>query len=443
MRRALSRRRAFKIGSLGELRPVVGIGKADDFWSLGVPDYRNPAAPALSYIPFELALSDRLARLGPARESRLDEAFVDPEASLANRQMAGRLRIYPPGIGIIHLAVTLTFKEAADVEVLANVAQNLKDLLFIDPSGRERPCDQLFLEIIDQVVRFLFHRQEGVADADRRWQPPHVCFSFRDGLSVLAKSGGEPEIEALAYLMSRAPGNEESLEDLEGRIRAALRSPHWQRSQVLAVAGQRVSLLSAGGVQRSNRLLIWLAESAELVSAAAYAEHALLQDLGDIAAGRQLDASWLPGAGDRFEYLLGLCDSLGKVIQGFASIRRHLERRGAGVLMAFARDVWRYDNPVPPAAIGQSLAYVREWAGEALAAGANGDIPRLVRLADEVRKMGSLFAQELSPGLYEGLEESLLNRLQQLEEGLRGDTGDTDFASGLQEAQRISRRLDG
>jgi hypothetical protein len=446
MRRALSRRRAFKVGSLGALRPVVGIGESDDFWSLGVPDFRNPTAPTLCFIPFELALSERLASLGPIRKSRLEDAFVDPGGNIENRQVTGRLRIYPPGIGVIQLAVTLTFKEAVEVETLSRIAQNLEGLLFVDPAGRERPCEQVFLEVIEQVVRFLFHRQEGLADEDRRWHPPHVSYSFRDGRGVLADGENEPAMKALAYLMSRAPGNEESLEDLEERIHAALRLPHWQNSQVLAVAGQRVSLLSVGNVQRRSRLLTWLAESAELVSAAAYAEHGLLQDLSGLASTRQLDTSWLPGDGDRFEYLLGLCESLRKVVQAFASIRRHLERRGAGVLMAFARDVWKYGNPIPSAALEESLAYVLEWARHALAAGADEPISRLIQGAEELRKTGPLFARELSPGLHDGLEKDLLNRLQQLEHGLRGaaeDAGESAFAAALREVQKLRCRLGG
>jgi hypothetical protein len=242
--------------------------------------------------------------------------------------------------------------------------------------------------------------------------------------------------------MSGAPGNAEGLAELEERIRAALRSPHWQRSQVLACAGQRVSLLSGGSVQRRDRLLTWLAESAELVSAAAYAEHALLQDLDDLASARQLDASWLPGAGGRFEYLVGLCEALRKVMQGFAAIRRHLERRGSGALMSFARDVWKHGNPVPPAALEQSLAYVLEWARRSDPTGDDGQIQQLAQGAEELLKMGSLFARDVSPGLREGLEEDLLNRLRQLDHSLRSGAGDI-FASGLREAQTLRRRLEG
>jgi hypothetical protein len=441
MRRTLSRKRSFAVGTLGALRPVAGIGGADDFWGPGVPDFRHPAALALCFIPFELPLEDRLASLDPLRESRLDDALADPEGRIENRQMNGRLRIYPPGVGVIHLAVTLTFKEAVEVGTLSRIAQNLESLLFVDPTGRERPCEQLFLEVIEQVVRFLFHRQEGDALEDRRWHPPHLRFSFRDG-GALAEGGSEPEIQALADLMSRAPGNEEGLDEVAERLRAALRSPHWRHSRILAAAGQRVSLIAVGS-ERRGRLLSWLAESAELVSAATFAELALCEDLATLAAARRLDASWRPGAGESFAYLLGLCESLRQVKQASASIPQHLIRRGSGVLMAFARDVWRSGRTTAHVPLDEALAYLAEWVEEARSGGAEPELARLAVVVEELRRMRRLFAGELSPGLQEGREKDLLDRLRQLGEDLRGAPPDGAFLAALREAQRIGHSLEG
>jgi hypothetical protein len=329
MRRAINRRKAFRLGSLGSMRPVA-VETAGSFWKGSLPDLRQPGASPLFFFPFELPLRSRLAGLGFVPGSSL-EAALAPGKLVVNWQVDGRLRIYPPGTGIVQISVTPTFREDVEINELARIARSLGDLLFVDPEGQQRPPNDFFLEVIDQVEKSLFLEGTG----DRLWTPPHTVF---------------------------APGNEQRSGFLEQRLREALRSPHWQNERTVAVAGQGVALLIAGLEPRERRVrrLDLLAETRELVSAAVYAEQALIEDLDRIVSQSQLDDSWLPGQGTGFSYLRQLAGILLQVTQAVSSIR-FLKNHPVGVLSTFAKDVWAYSNPVRPSVLRQRLEQVADW----------------------------------------------------------------------------------
>jgi hypothetical protein len=250
--------------------------------------------------------------------------------------------------------LTLTFREAVDVEAVDRVAQHLENLLFVDTAGPPRPPSEIFLDVIDQVDKALFSQGK----PDRLWQPPQIVYSLRDAGSVEP----EPWLPGLARLLSLAPGNEEQAGFFETRLREALRSSSWQTERTLAVAGQDVALLIAGLEPRERRIgrLDLLAETQELVSAAAHAEQELVEHLGEVVGEGRLEASWLPGQGTGFDYLRRLLETMGEVLQAVLSLR-FLERYPVRVLNAFARDVWTYSNPVRPALRRERLGEIARW----------------------------------------------------------------------------------
>ena len=353
MRRVVNRRKAFRLGSLGSIRPVA-VEAGDHFWRGSLPDLRQPGASPLFFLPFELQLRSRLTGLGFVPGSSLETALAASGRLVVNWQVDGRLRIYPPGTGFVEISVTPSFRDDVEIHEVARIAQNLGDLLFIDPEGQQKPRSDFFVDVIDQVEKSLFLEGTG----DRLWTPPHTVFSLRDSQAF----DPEPRLAELARLMSLAPGNEQRTGFLEHRLREALRSPHWQSERTVAVAGQGVALLIAELEPRERRVrrLDLLAETRELVSAAAYAEQALIEDLDRIVGQRQLDESWLPGKGTGFDYLRRLAGTMLQVRQAVSSIR-FLKNHPVGVLSTFAKDVWTYSNPVRPSVLRQRLEQVANW----------------------------------------------------------------------------------
>lgn len=351
MRRALNRPLAIRVGELGELRPVATT--QDRFWRSSKPDLRLPGTSPLFFLPFELSLSDRLAR-GFAPGFDLAAVLGEGASRLENHQVSGRLRIYPPGTGVVQVAVTLAFCEGVDVDAVLGVAQHLEDLLFVDPAGEPKPPSEFFSDVIKQVDKAFFLQGK----EERRWQPPRTVYSLRDGGS----SDPAPWIPELARLMALTSGQEEQAGFLESRLREALRSSSWRAERTLAVADQDVALLIAGlepRDKRSGRLEL-LAETHELVSAAAYAEQAFIKELDKIVGEGQLGPTWLPGQGTGFDFLLRFFDTMSEVLRAISSIR-FLERLPVRVLNTFAREVWTYSNPVRPSVLRQRLDEIDSW----------------------------------------------------------------------------------
>lgn len=354
--------RALALGTLGSLKPAAFWSECSPdpqrrFWSVGLDGLREPTAGLPRFIPFELYLQDHLAALECQPEAVWVGVFEDVAGKLVNRQVAGRLRIYPPGVGVIHLTITLTFREDVTVDAawLAQIAHDVGKLLFVDPNGVGRPCEDLLLDIIEQVAAYLFAEEDRPSGNTLRWSPPVTSFSFRDD------RGWEPgaSVDALADLMSRVSRREdEDLSVFRGRIHEALSSPHWLEDHLLAVAGRGVVLSFATGNER-KRNLRWLAETQELVFASAYAESAFVEKIEEISAPRLLDREWAPGS-NNFKYLITLLVETKKVLQAISAIRTHLHRNQCGALMSFAKKLWTYENTISQSNLERGLAYIQE-----------------------------------------------------------------------------------
>lgn len=423
MHRSLRERKSFKLGALGSLRPVTNKpNDYDSFWNPAIPDFGSPAIQPLCFIPYELSLMRQLqnVRLGTGDDSTLDSLSIS--ATIQNSQINGRLRIYPPGIGVISLGLALEFKDEIPIELVAQIAHNIERVLFVGP-GHEKPYDVLMLKIINRVIDNLFI-DEGIDFSRRRWTPPVTTFSFPDAENFRP----DERIAELAYLMSLAPANADAPRYLETRIRQALRMPRSKQEGILAVTSHGVALFFMGNKmlkrQRKN-FRLWLAETHELISAAAYAQQAFAEEIGKLFIGLVLDESWLPQNGARFKYLKSLLETMQQVMRAINSIggpNGHLHNQGAGPLMTFARDVWFYSNPVDRDALAKGLAYISEWVDNN-AENPPGDLAKLRPIISSIEKMSPPFSNasdRIQPrnvnALNQDLEVAILEMFTELEE---------------------------
>lgn len=325
-----------QIGNLGALSPV----SADSFWGDSIQSLGRPEAPPLFFFPFELPLSDQLKKLDLAPSSVLKMTLRE---SVENPQITGRLRIYPPGTGVVHVAVTLTFREAVDLDVVNQIAQHVEDLLFVDTHGEATPPDKFFQNVIDQVNHSLFKELQRFP-----WEPRHTVYSLAGDIDPA------PCVTELAQLMSVAPGQKRPVGALESRLRDALGSSSWKTESTLALAGQNVALLLGG---RSSKDLNPLAETHELVSAAVYAVKAFIRDLGLIPS--PLETSWLPGQAN-FDYMKRLFETMVEVLRAISSLRFLTDHR-VGRVNTFAEDVWTYSIPVRYSVLQERIEEVERW----------------------------------------------------------------------------------
>lgn len=428
LRRTLDGRKSFKLGALGSLRPVTkkSIEHAS-FWKPAIPDYRSPTAQPLCFMPYELSLSKLLqsVRLQSDSDSSLDQ--LAPFASIQSSQINGRLRIYPPGIGVISLGLTLEFKQEVAIELVSQVARNIEQLLFVGPHGEES-YDKLIPRIIARVVSNLFDDKEGVSHKPRDWTPPVTFFSLPGGPGLLP----EEKISELAYLMSLAPANYESLQHLQTRVRRALRTKRWKTQQILAVAGQDVALFFVDDregkttKQGRNNFRLWLTETHEMVAAAAYAQKAFAEEIDPFFSQRLLDDSWLPQNGRKFGYLKSLLETMQQVMRAIASIGAggHLQNQG-GALLSFARDVWTYSNPVDHLKLEKGLTYIADWLNQDTVS-PPVEVVQLRGVIDSIMKMSPPFAQgteqpqpRSTKSAQEEMETDILSMFAELEEMLK------------------------
>jgi hypothetical protein len=423
MRRSLGERKSFRLGALGSLRPVTKKpNDYDSFWNPAIPDFSSPAVQPLCFIPYELSLLKQVqnSRLGAGDEPTLNNLTIS--ATIKNSQTSGRLRIYPPGIGVISLNLALEFRDEIPIELVAQIAHNIEQLLFVGP-GYEKPYDVLMLRIINRVIDNLFI-DEGFDYSHRRWTPPVTTFSFPDAGEFLP----EDRLSELSYLLSLAPANRESLPHLEGRIQDALRTPRWKQERILAVASEGVALFFVDDKmlrRKRNNFRLWLSETHELISAAAYAQHAFAEEIEKLFDGLILDESWLPQNGELFKYLKSLLETMQQVMRAINSIggaNGHLRNQGAGALMTFARDVWAYSNPVDRAGLENGLAYISEWL-DTHAEVPPGEIAKLRTVVNTIRVMTppfSLAADRLQPTpanpKNQELETGILEMFTEIEE---------------------------
>lgn len=431
MRRTFSGGKPFKVGSLGELHPV--IKKSDDyvdFWKVFVPDLKLPTAQPICFVPYELNLTSYLQTLRSDLGSVFDPARWETYGGIRNAQVSGRLRIYPTGIGIVSLGLALEFKEEIHAEVVAKIAHNIEGLLFVDPLGMSRPYSHVIVDIIEQVIKYLFVN-EGYDFSERRWRPPMTTYSFTDAGNLRP---GE-KINELAYLMSLAPANGEDIQNLFDRIRKALWTAHWKMHRMLAVAGDGVGLFfvddlpNGGGARRRNKIQLWLSETHELISAAAYAQQAYAEEIDSIFNQRLLDDTWLPGQGVGFAYLQGLLETMRQVMRAISSIggeHGRLQRQGTGLLMNFAREVWTYSNPLNRPALEKGLSYIDDWLGEAQSRAPDERLARLRDVVGSLRGFNPLFVERahgarVADGTAEQaqMEALLLDQLAEIERILK------------------------
>lgn len=431
-RRTFESRKSFRLGALGSLRPVIKKSEeSDSFWIPGIPDLRMSTVQPLSFIPYELSLTKQLQGLTVDTEYESGISNLKSLPSIQNSQLSGRLRIYPAGIGVISLNLALEFKEDLPIELIAQIAHNVEYLLFVGPKDR-KPYSKLMLNIIDRVIDNLF-LDEGYEYPERRWRPPVTIFTFPETQTLVPSE----KVKELAYLMSLAPANRKALDYLERRVQESLRSPRWTADQVLAVAGEGVALLFVDAFgnrnpkQRQQNFRLWLSETHELVSAAAYAQQAFAEKINEIFEGRWLDDSWLPGKSDNtnFENLKSLLETMQHVMRGITSIggsNGHLRRQGTGALMSFARDIWTYSNPVNRATLDNDLQYVAEWLNKASPEQGGDELKRLQGITETIRSINPPFSTKADePGnvdageQQQNLEGGILSLLSELEEMMK------------------------
>lgn len=388
-RRSLNRRQVFNIKGLGLLKPVGGeINEYEGFWRTAVSTLFDHTSPSLSFIPLELSLTNRLSKRQPSLSSVLDESLGKNEDLVENKQVSGRLRIYPPGVGVSRIAITLTFKTAVHVEAVAQIARDIEQLEFIDPNeGSGKRCETLLEEAIDEVVRFLFG--EEYLKQERRWRPPETVYSI---LGYECKDLFD-NIPALAYLLWASVGNEELESSLESKLIKASQTKHWNTDRICAVGSQRASLFligssyAAGRKKKQQQLREWLIETGELVWAACYAGQGFAEKISALARLRRLNDEWLPENGDYFQNLEALLQSMRNVLRAVELMRLNLRALGEGMLTVLARDIWRSNNVVVADTLVSDLNYVIEW----LKSSDDSRMVALLKCAEDLVELSNLF----------------------------------------------------
>ena len=452
MRRAFSKRKSFDLGALGSLKPVITISdKYDNFWQQGLPDFRFADQNTLHFTPLELSLTELFKKLQLHLEyiseiSLMESLSKMSTSSILNKQLSGRLHIYPPGIGVIRLAITLEFKEAVYIEVVSQIARDIEELLFTNADGLEEPYETILLDIINQVTDKLFTKK-AYSFEDRRWRPPITSYVIYDTNDFKP----EENINELTHLIALAPGNHEDRRYLRNRIEKALSLPRWQKENVLALSGQEAALffvpyLSARGKKKRKQLLQWLDETCEIVYAAAYAQQAYLDEIEKITLRRLLDDSWFPNqpnAKKKFDYLYGLLTTMHRTMQAVMAIRSHLERLGPSILKDFAEGLWAFSNPVNTKSFKEGLSYIQDWANKSLK---NINNKRLIRLESILEDMLNFpppfksqkdgYSKAVDPQVQEQLEKELLAQLWNLDRLLK-----TSGESQIEEIDQISKNI--
>ena len=365
------------------MRPISGAAAQNHgFWGPAIATSYEKSAPPFQFIPFELSLTERLSKRRPSLESLLDEALLESECRVSNRQVTGRLRIYPPGVGVVRISIALTFREAVPTPVVAKIARDFEELPFVDPArGSGERCEALVTGVVAQVTRFLFGNTREVL-----WRPPAIVLNF----SRYEGSDLQHDIHPLAWLMSVSrEKNKEDEASIGGRLRAAIQSRHWTIDRVLAVAGQRTSLFlissayAGGNELKRKRLLEWLMETSELVSAAVYAQQAFAEEIGTLAQA--------PHEHD-IRYLMSVFENTRNVLRAIHAAQNDIRRLGSGLLTAIADDVWRYNNDVDLSAVQNDLQAFQTWLADPKGEGAS----ELAESVGRVAALAPLFAGSVS-----------------------------------------------
>ena len=362
---------------------------SDPFWKVALAQQARPESP-IYFIPFELSLTDAIDVTG--LKCDLD-SVLEPSSwsssDVENTQIAGSIRIYPHGIGVVRLALALTFKNDVNVELVAQVVSSIEDLYFVDAVVGARPCKDILFDVVDRTASAIFEGK--IPTADLCWLPPSTTFSMvaedKDNEEILTRN--------IAHLMFRAPGNNEDEEALVMRVHKAVKSNNWQVGKLLTVAGTGVGVICIGTSvakalhDKLRRFQVWFKDSHELVSVAAYSMRALAEEVNSIFDFRTLDDDWLPGKGTgKFEVLVAIIREMSESKRARTLLKFHLERLGIGALKAFANQVWSHSET------GQaehSLNYIQEWAETQAEPGSREEFQHLLRQLRDLRNMPEAF----------------------------------------------------
>lgn len=359
-RRSRNSRRSFQIESLGELKPVGSQAEENGgFWRPAISTSYEKAAPRLLFVPFELSLSTRLERRRALLDSVLEDSLGTRDQNVVNRQISGRLRIYPTGVGVVRINIAIEFKEAIDVTASVQIARAFEQLLFVDAEGNIQPCETLLLDVIQSVTRFLFRDEQ--LQKETRWRPAETTYSLKSYHSKHL----EKQLSTLAYLIAAAPGNEEERSSLEVKLKSAMGTSDWQLDGVLAIASQRSSLFLiipsvATGLENSRKQkLEWLTETSELVWVTSYAAQAFIERISSSTAADFLESSFSSDLDGTLMYLSSLFETTRHVLLAIEAAQRDLRKLGPGVLGRIASDVWKWSNPVRKDTLRGALESVR------------------------------------------------------------------------------------
>lgn len=316
LRRALNRPWSLQLGDLGLLKPTARIADRfdEEFWRVSIPDFRVPTSQWLYLVPFEVNLSPHRFGMGCPDLSCLGATVAQGSPLLNNCQTNGLLRIYPPGVGVVRLSLTLGFRGAVHLPTLLKLARGVEELLFVGPNGDERPCENFLRDIVDEAAAALFVPSDIMED--RRWRPPETLITLFD------EDGFRPEHHAteLSRLLGLGCRAGISEEDSVERMAGALQSPHWIRDHVLYAVGRRSALSLVGHdfggriAEKARKMRDRLAETWELATVSAYATQSFVEDMHAVSTARQLSADWLPG-GEKFAYLQSLVSNFHAALQ--------------------------------------------------------------------------------------------------------------------------------
>lgn len=334
-RRVLNGDRRLTLGDLGELKPVAINDPYDRFWRVAIPSRLNqPNANTITFFPFHRSLTEELRQMAFSVESFDDPDLQARLSRIHNWQISGHLRIYPPGVGVVRMNVSLGFRGDADAEVLSLLARDFADLLFVDPAGQTLPAQSLFVDEIDRVSNAIFGGS-GLEFNERRWQPAFCAYALHndEGFDISASSA------QIAAMLAFSPEN-----DLAPLVLAELSSRRWQNEGTFTMVNQGAACLYVDDLHFGNRKRAkvredWLHETTELGLAAIYAYSTILDELAEATAPGVLTDDWLPGAPNH-DYLTRLLQTTGQVLRAIQPVEKMLEKQGTGPLVDYCRKLW-------------------------------------------------------------------------------------------------------
>ncbi len=442
LRRTLNRNSTLELPGLGTLRSVRTTQlELRDFWARVTPQLKVGSEPPIGFVPFEMTplpmLEGFRPDLGSVVEQTVDDAAGGTRKHIENVQVDSRLRLYSPGVGVVRIGMTITFADVVYVEVVARIAREIEDLLFVHAANEEKNVNALLDDAVAALIAALFVSDEV---PERRWRPPDVSFVlYDDGIDPAAT------LSALAHLVALSPDNLEDLGAVERRLSRVLATNEWTNNGLLAFAARRSALLlgSRKGARavvagRKNTVAMLL-ELQEVIACAAYVQQLFEEQLQLITVGGQLDEM-----GDSLDLLLRLLRGMKGALQAVTGLKIQLEQHLAGVLLPFARQLWarRYRPPSTP--LSAQLKILSTWIGQQSTM--SDELREVASLADQIGWFTLPFRTAPDAGRearHSELETALLSNLDELE-SLVGTEGEADVARVqhlVEAAMNIKARL--